>query len=222
MYNYKDFLSQFEGLTEQCVFYTKSLATGTQECTICSNFIYQRAAIWNCQQCYTPFHMGCIHKWIQKLNKPLQENIRDQEEEERKAAYDDDGYDSDSNQHLDERAKKLLAFYSWTCPNCNFSNAENRLPTYQCYCGRFTEPPYSNLILPHSCGEICEKQKNPNCTHTPCNVLCHPGACPPCNISVPVTCFCEKEIQRVPCHVKARTKFSCGKPCLQTLNCGKH
>jgi len=36
-YNHKDFLSQFANLTEQCVFYVQSLATGSQECIICQN-----------------------------------------------------------------------------------------------------------------------------------------------------------------------------------------
>lgn len=39
-YNYKDFLRQFENLSEQCVFLVESLAQGQQECIICQNQIY--------------------------------------------------------------------------------------------------------------------------------------------------------------------------------------
>jgi hypothetical protein len=85
-----------------------------------------------------------------------------------------------------------MAFYSWTCPNCNYSYAENKMPSYFCFCKRFSEPVYDALVLPHSCGEYCEKKKNKDCTHETCDILCHPGACPPCNINVPVDCYCGK------------------------------
>lgn len=187
-YNFKDFLSQFQNLTEQCIFYVQSLASGNQECIICQNQIFQRSAIWNCQQCYAPFHLGCIKRWIQKLNKPLEENMRDQEEE--KKDYNEDS--GDEGPQLEGEAKKFLAFFNWTCPNCNFAYAENRMPQYSCFCGRFTEPAYDPLVLPHSCGEYCEKKKNKDCMHEACEILCHPGACPPCNINVPVKCYCLK------------------------------
>lgn len=71
-YAYKDFLRQFENLSEQCVFLVESLAQGKQECIICSHQIYQRSALWNCRQCCQPFHLGCIKRWILKLNKTLE------------------------------------------------------------------------------------------------------------------------------------------------------
>ena len=39
-YHYKDFLRQFENLSEQCIFLVESLAQGKQECIICQNQIY--------------------------------------------------------------------------------------------------------------------------------------------------------------------------------------
>lgn len=47
-YNFRDFLNQFENLSEQCVFLVESLTQGSQECMICHNPIYQRSALWNC------------------------------------------------------------------------------------------------------------------------------------------------------------------------------
>ena len=87
-YNYRDFLNQFENLAEQCVFLVESLAEGSQECIICHNPIYQRSALWNCKQCCQPFHLGCIKRWIQKLNKSLEQNIRDNEEEEKRGVVE--------------------------------------------------------------------------------------------------------------------------------------
>jgi hypothetical protein len=48
-YDFNDFLKQSQNITEQCRTYVESLSTGTQECTICANIIYQRSAIWNCK-----------------------------------------------------------------------------------------------------------------------------------------------------------------------------
>jgi transcriptional repressor NF-X1 len=96
------------------------------------------------------------------------------------------------------------------------------MPVYYCYCGRFSEPYYDHLLLPHSCGEYCNKQKNKDCKHDNCEILCHPGACPPCNINVPVPCHCGKQTQRAPCHISKRTKHSCQELCQKALNCGKH
>jgi hypothetical protein len=125
----------------------------------------------------------------------LEQNIRDQADEERKdhqpAQTEDESSDEDVEID-DNMAKKMLAFYSWTCPNCNFAYAENKMPKYACYCGNFEEPPFDPLMLAHSCGEYCDKPRNKDCTHDRCDVLCHPGSCPPCNISVPAECYCGK------------------------------
>jgi len=43
---------------------------------------------------------------------------------------DGDGYDDDMATDAQKAARRLLAFYSWTCPNCNFAYAENQLPRY--------------------------------------------------------------------------------------------
>ena len=77
-------------------------------------------------------------------------------------------------------------YYTWTCPNCNCNYAERTLPKYKCFCGRYQDPEYTTMGLPHSCGEYCDKLKHDKCTHGKCDLLCHPGACPPCNINVAV------------------------------------
>ena len=83
------------------------------------------------------------------------------------------------------------------------------MPRYYCYCGKYEEPRFSPIVLPHSCGEYCERKKNDHCTHSKCEILCHPGSCSTCNINVPVTCFCGKEEKRVACQLFTRSKFTC-------------
>ena len=39
-FNYQDFLSRNENLTDQCRHFVESLSLGTQECLICANIIY--------------------------------------------------------------------------------------------------------------------------------------------------------------------------------------
>jgi hypothetical protein len=138
--------------------------------------------------------LGCIKRWIRKLNtgKGAVPDDGDEDEEEkqpdnenrvRQREEDIEEAADDGQERLDRKnAKEFAAFYSWTCPNCNYSYAENALPRYKCYCGRFDEPAYSPMMLPHSCGEYCDKKKHDGCTHGRCDILCHPGSCPPCGI----------------------------------------
>lgn len=38
------------------------------ECPICFNKIHDEARLWCCRQCYQPFHLDCISKWIRNTN----------------------------------------------------------------------------------------------------------------------------------------------------------
>lgn len=38
------------------------------ECPICYNHISSESRIWNCVQCFQPFHLFCIVKWTQNSN----------------------------------------------------------------------------------------------------------------------------------------------------------
>ena len=150
-----------------------------------------------------------------------------QPESESRIAYNDEDLEEAADNEGQEQAnrkqgKVFAAFCAWTCPNCNFSYAENSLPKYKCFCGRFDEPDYSPMILPHSCGEYCDRKKHDGCTHSRCDLTCHPGSCPPCMIHVPVSCFCGKEEQRVPCQIASRSKFACANKCGKLLNCLTH
>ena len=108
----------------------------------------------------------------------------------------------------------------WSCPNCT-DNYVGKCPTYRCFCGRQDCPEFNPYTLPHSCGRLCEKKRHPWCTHTPCNVMCHPGQCETCEELMNLECFCGRESKVSKC-CQAETKFSCGRQCGNLLSCGKH
>ena len=64
---------------------------------------------------------------------------------------------------------------------CNFVRNEYQREEYPnryvCFCTKVENPEYDPWILPHSCGEVCDRLlENPSCSHR-CVLLCHPGNC---------------------------------------------
>ena len=57
---------------------------------------------------------------------------------------------------------------------------------------------------PHSCDQPCSRNRS-GCNHS-CNLLCHPGPCPPCEASEKVKCSCGKTEAFVKCGVQERNK----------------
>ncbi|KAG9347036.1 hypothetical protein JZ751_005963 [Albula glossodonta] len=101
----------------------------------------------------------------------------------------------------------------------DFGTKQHPWPWYYCYCGKVEDPPLDPWLLPHSCGQVCDREYKPVCGHR-CLLLCHPGPCPPCPKMVSVTCLCKKA-KPVPrrCSTKA---WSCQQRCGRTLPCGQH
>lgn len=90
---------------------------------------------------------------------------------------------------------------------------------YFCYCGKIEDPQCHPWLVPHSCGETCDKPLQPECNHR-CLLLCHPGPCPPCPKTVEAKCFCGKSGPNTKrCSEKA---WSCQQPCGKKLGCQKH
>ncbi|XP_013394641.1 transcriptional repressor NF-X1 isoform X2 [Lingula anatina] len=111
-----------------------------------------------------------------------------------------------------------VAETGWRCPACQ--NVTFKLPNqYRCFCGRVRDPDWTGYDTPHSCGEVCGKKRGSACTH-PCNILCHPGPCPPCQTVVSRPCHCGKTRPSVKCNAAADIK--CSSSCDKPLNCGKH
>ncbi|XP_069110895.1 transcriptional repressor NF-X1-like [Argopecten irradians] len=106
----------------------------------------------------------------------------------------------------------------WRCPACQ--NKCDKFPSqYRCFCGKVRDPEFNRMEIPHSCGEMCGKKRGNNCVH-PCNILCHPGPCPPCNAVISRSCDCGKTSQTMKC--SATQIIKCEEKCGKQLNCGKH
>lgn len=86
--------------------------------------------------------------------------------------------------------------------------------------GKMKDPESSRYVTPHTCNETCGKERSRGCPHL-CNILCHPGPCPPCSAFVMRSCDCGKTKRSVKCAGDA-TCFKCNEPCHRTLNCGSH
>ena len=78
---------------------------------------------------------------------------------------------------------------------------------YYCFCGREENPESEYGATPHSCGQPCSRSRS-GCNHS-CNLLCHPGPCPPCEASEKVKCSCGKTEAFVKCGVQAGNKKLC-------------
>lgn len=171
----------------------EKLTSGKIECAICYNNIRPDASIWNCKRCHGPFHLRCIKQWVE--NNPI-------------------------NKQEEKKQGGQLKFYMWTCPKCNYCYSEE-MPVYKCYCGKVQNPEHDSYSTPHSCGDICGKLRGASCVH-PCNLQCHPGPCPPCNLlGKTKTCYCGKKRVQVKCS-EPDTGIVCGDVCEKTLGCKKH
>ena len=103
----------------------------------------------------------------------------------------------------------------WNCPQCK--GEYNELPTvYKCFCGQVRNPPSDPWLLPHSCGNICNRIQD--CGHL-CIIICHGGSCPPCAKTVDLSCYCGQGFQIRRC---GKGQWSCGKQCFSMKKCGQH
>uniref|UniRef100_M4CY26 RING-type domain-containing protein n=1 Tax=Brassica campestris TaxID=3711 RepID=M4CY26_BRACM len=172
-----------------------SSSSGAVSCLICLERIKRTDPTWSCtSSCFAVFHLFCIQNW--------------------------------ARQCLDVHAALAVTRPStetepvWNCPKCRSSYLKSKIPSrYLCYCGKEEDPPADNpWILPHSCGEVCERGLSNNCGHR-CLLLCHPGPCASCPKLVKSKCFCGgvEDVRR--CGHKL---FSCGEVCDKVLDCEIH
>uniref|UniRef100_A0A8D1ZMW2 NF-X1-type domain-containing protein n=1 Tax=Sus scrofa TaxID=9823 RepID=A0A8D1ZMW2_PIG len=114
----------------------------------------------------------------------------------------------------------LSNFIPLCSPKCRFEYRRSDTPSrYYCYCGKVEDPPLDPWLVPHSCGQVCERDFKPPCGHK-CLLLCHPGPCPPCPKMVTTTCYCKKA-KPIPRRCSAK-EWSCQLPCGRKLLCGQH
>ena len=99
----------------------------------------------------------------------------------------------------------------------------------RCFCNSTPEPKLSRLATPHSCSNPCSRVRESGCGHQ-CPLACHPGPCPPCQVTTQSPCYCpKKNVLMFRCGVdqgrsaKGRGRdLSCGGVCSRLLACGKH
>ncbi|XP_056432252.1 NF-X1-type zinc finger protein NFXL1-like [Gadus chalcogrammus] len=181
------------GLERTNQYVSELFQSGAVTCLICIASVKRIQAVWSCGGCYSLFHIPCIQKWA-KDSAFLVSSVTDE--------------DFGQKQH------------PWPCPKCRTEYPPSATPNrYVCYCEKVQDPPVDPWLLPHSCGQVCERPLTPSCGHT-CLLLCHPGPCPPCPKMVHVACMCGKG-RPLPrrCSNKA---WSCQQRCGKMLPCKQH
>nr|CCC89923.1 unnamed protein product [Trypanosoma congolense IL3000] len=175
------------------------LGNGTYECSICSEPIRLRDRLWTCAMCFGVLHLPCVKNWVHVFI------------EERKKSDASHPAPTSSSTPVDE----------FRCPLCQSSAPVSSASVYKCFCGKTTEPPADPSLLQGSCGEMCEKHhRDDHCSHH-CTLMCHPGPCPPCQLTRVQSCFCGKSDKIVGCSSGAQA-FECDEVCGKLLDCEKH
>ncbi|KAE8724350.1 NF-X1-type zinc finger protein NFXL2 [Hibiscus syriacus] len=177
--------------------FLNSSSSGALSCLICLERIRPSDPMWSCTSlCFTLFHLLCIQSWARQAS---------------------DLSAARAAARLPITAAKQA---TWNCPKSRSSYSKSEVPkSYLCFCGKLRDPPSDNpWILPHSCGEICNRSLPNNCGHF-CLLLCHPGPCPSCPKSIKTRCFCGSVEDFRRCGFK---NFSCNKHCNKGLDCNKH
>lgn len=193
--NYSQYGGKNEDLERTQNFLENVFHSGAAACLICIETVKRNDPIWSCSSCFGFFHLLCIQRWAK---------------------------DSIAHQKLaiDERPGIGRNNILWQCPKCRKDYDQTSVPNaYFCFCGQKHDPEFQPWLVPHSCGEVCNKNLSPSCGHC-CLLLCHPGPCPPCPKTIAVSCYCKKGGRKtVRCSEK---NWSCGAICGKILQCQQH
>ncbi|KAJ5782355.1 Zinc finger NF-X1-type [Penicillium paradoxum] len=167
------------------------------ECPICCSELGRRSKIWNCELCWTVFHLSCVKKWSTNEGAAAQ-----------RASAQEDG-------------QETVTPRAWRCPGCNLSH-ENFPSSYSCWCEKEIDPRPLAGLPPHSCGQTCSRPRK-GCPH-PCDATCHAGPCAPCTAMGPTQdCFCGLNSSSKRCQdTDYENGWSCGEICGELLPCGEH
>ncbi|KAK6536090.1 FKBP12-associated protein [Arthrobotrys megalospora] len=175
------------------------ISSGEYECMICYSSVTRKSKVWDCTTCYAVFHLHCIKKWA-------------------KQALDVPSASND----------EIVPQRTWRCPGCQSTSTEAP-ERYTCWCGKTESPEVARFVPPHSCGQTCNKPREPPagktaaCPHG-CDLQCHAGPCPPCSAMGPQQpCFCGKEVSVKRClDTDYENGWSCGQVCGDLMPCGEH
>ena len=200
------------------------------DCTICYNSIRPHQPIWSCspgfpiaptegtqqtQYCWVTLHLKCVRSWASK-------SIADT-----RKAYEARGEDKPGEWScIGCRARRTVepSSYRYVRRLLVLFGTESR-SSVRCFCGADVDPKPPKLATPHSCGNVCTRQRT--CGHS-CPILCHPGPCPPCQVTMQVPCHCGSKVLSYTCsnvsplNPSTARNISCGNTCDKKLSCGKH
>lgn len=141
--------------------------SGAATCLICIGTVKRSDYIWSCDNCYSFFHLNCLQRWA-----------KDSISQQKMHQSDDiDGYYNNQGEYI----AKPKVVIKWCCPKCRCDYLPAEIPQqYECFCKKEMNPVNHEWLVPHSCGERCDKKlKSALCDHS-CVLLCHPGPCAPC------------------------------------------
>ncbi|XP_058459485.1 NF-X1-type zinc finger protein NFXL1 [Malaya genurostris] len=174
-------------------------------CLICIGAVKRADSIWSCRNCYTFFHLLCIQRWAND-SVSLKRISHEQQE----------GYYNNRGEYV----PKPALYVHWDCPKCRKEYEPVDIPRhYECFCSKEQNPQNHLWLIPHSCGETCQKRLVPDCGHS-CVLLCHPGPCPPCPQTISISCKCGQSAPKtIRC---SQRSWTCLKTCKQKRNCGIH
>ena len=174
----------------------KDLQKNKLSCMICELIIKNDQSIWSCNICYSILHLNCVNEWIKK-----------------------------NNPNFNEKSKNENSKLSWTCPHCKSLYENNKLPIYNCYCGKYYEAQkeknkyFDPDLIPHGCGLLCKEKICPHIKY--CPIPCHPGPHVQCKEQNKILCYCGKKSKEVLCSYESEVDFCCNEVCGKQLNCGK-
>ncbi|CDW55305.1 NF X1 type zinc finger protein NFXL1 [Trichuris trichiura] len=175
---------------------TEKLLDVDSGCLVCLEAIDRPQAIWSCTLCYCSYHLVCIQRWANQSIEAVRQKIAE------RSTYED-------------RNDETIG---WCCPKCRRFYDEKEYPKeYRCYCGKVQNPLDDPWNPAHSCGQKCQRQLS--CGHK-CLLLCHSGPCPPCPITVSVSCRCGQQPKQP--RRCAHKEWSCDLICKKLLPCQVH
>ena len=205
------------------------------DCPICFSSIHPAQPVWSCspsipvirpddaesdeqQYCWTSFHTKCIGSWATKSVKDIADAWRARGEEGRRGDWRCPGC---------QAKREIIPSGYWCVSHSSLSayNLAYKIP--RCFCNSTPEPKPPRLATPHSCANPCSRVRESGCGH-PCPLACHPGPCPPCQITTQLECYCpNKKLLAFRCGADQgrgtkRRDLSCGSICGRMLGCRKH
>lgn len=200
------------------------------ECIICYNPIRPLQPTWSCspsspiastegiqgvQYCWVTLHLKCVRSWASKSTTDTLQ------------AYKARGENRPGDWLcIGCRAKRTIEPTSYRyVHHLSASFRTEPCSITRCFCGADVDPQPPKLATPHSCGNTCTRPRS--CGHS-CPMFCHPGPCPPCQVTRQVPCHCGSKVLPYKCSKmfsldsSAAESISCGNICDKKLSCGKH